>query len=361
MPKNDPGINLSTDYLTGLLGTAVTSVEPLDGGSNSRAFKVTAADGSKYAAKLYPGPTADGESRLTAEFTALEFLRQRGVDCVPRPVAADHSHQCAIFEFVEGFKSVSSEATTADIDQACRFLQRLDELKDDQEAIRLPRAAEACFSIQAVVRNLESRLGPLQAVNGSAPMAGALKAFLDTEFLPAFQKTVSWCQQRVAGTGMSMDAELSPEDRTLSPSDFGFHNCLRRSNGQLVFLDFEYFGWDDPAKMICDFLLHPAMELSVSLKMRFVENMLGTPKPVQALLERVETVYPLFGLKWCLIMLNPFLSRYRLQRGIGGVPGPSRNKALGQQLEKARLMLSSVEREYDRFPYRDARYAPSVN
>ena len=364
MPKNDPATYLSTAYLAGLLGTAVTSVEPLDSGSNSRAFKVIAADGSKYAAKLYPGPTADGESRLEAEFSAMEFLHQRGVDCVPQPVVADHSRQCAVYEFVEGARVVSSEATTADIDQACRFLRRLDELKADPETIRLPKAAEACFSIQAIVRNLESRLGLLQSVDGSSPQVGALKGFLASEFLPAFRGAVAWCRNRVAGTGASMDAELSPENRTLSPSDFGFHNCLRRSNGQLVFLDFEYFGWDDPAKMICDFLLHPAMELSFSLKRRFIENLIGTPNPDQVLLERVETVYPLFGLKWCMIILNPFLSRYRLQRGIGEVPGPRRNVLLGQQLEKARimlsLMLSKTGREYERFPYRDAWFAPSV-
>jgi hypothetical protein len=360
MPKSDSAMNLTTAYLTQLLGIAVTSVEPLDGGSNSRAFKVTAIDGSKYAAKLYPGPTADGESRLEAEFTALEFLRRRGLDRVPRPVVADPSHQCAIFEFVEGSRLVSSEVNTADIDQACRFLLRLSELKDDPESILLPNAAEACFSIQAVVGNLETRLRALQDVNDSSRPAAELKEFMDTEFLPAFGNTVAWCRKRVAAAGQSMDTELSPENRTLSPSDFGFHNCLRRRNGQLVFLDFEYFGWDDPAKMICDFLLHPAMELSVSLKMRFVENMLGTPKPDQTLLEQVETVFPLFGLKWCLIILNPFLPRYRLQRGLGGVSGPSRNRIFGRQLEKARLMLSITGKENERFPYRDARYAPSV-
>lgn len=157
-----------------------------------------------------------------------------------------------------------------------------------------------------------------------------------------------------------MDSELDPDDRTLSPSDFGFHNCLRRSNGELVFLDFEYFGWDDPAKMICDFLLHPAMELSRCLKQRFVDNILGTIKPDQVLLDRTETVYPLFGLKWCLILLNPFLSRYRLHRGIVGESSLTQDGLLGQQLAQAKLMLSIVESDYDRFPYRNRRYAPNV-
>lgn len=361
MPKNDPATNLSTAYLARLLGVRVTSIEPIDGGNNSRVFKVTAADNSMYAAKLYLGLTADGQSRMGVEFNALEFLRKRGVECVPRPVAADHSRQCAVYEFVEGASVDSTEATTADIDQAVRFLRRLNALKDDPESLRLPKAAEACFSFRAIVNNLKARLGQLQEIDGSPPRKGGLDKFLDKEFLPAFRRIVAWCQKRIIDAGTSMDAELNPEDLTLSPSDFGFHNSLRRSNGELVFLDFEYFGWDDPAKIICDFLLHPAMELNPFLKRRFVENLIGTPSPDHVLLDRVETAYPLFGLKWCLILLNPFLSEYRLQRGIASTTGPKRTSLFEQQLEKTKLFLSIVERDYESFPYWNVCYAPNVN
>src|ERR1700680_1391707 len=44
--------------------------------------------------------------------------------------------------------------------------------------------------------------------------------------------------------GLAFDAELPQEWRSLVPSDFGFHNSLRRPDGSLAFLDFEYFGWD---------------------------------------------------------------------------------------------------------------------
>ena len=361
MPKNEVVSNVSPAYLAGLLGTGITSVEPVYGGKNSRTYKATAKNGSKFVAKLYLGPTADGNSRLTAEFLSLEFLHQKGVDCVPRPVVADHNCQCAVYEFVEGEKVASEKATAADIDEMTRFLLRLQQLKDDPEAIRLPKAAEACFSIGAIVRNLEDRLGRLRAVDASSPGAGLLEDFLDAQFDPAFKETVAWCQQRATGAGVSMESELKLEFRTLSPSDFGFHNCLRRDNGQLVFLDFEYFGWDDPAKLVCDFLLHPAMELASSLKQRFVDNMVGTDNRDLALLERTETVYPLFALKWCLILLNPFLSEYRRQRGIADAPKQNRIGELTNQLEKAKVMLGAVEGASDRFPYRGTRDAVNVN
>ena len=44
--------------------------------------------------------------------------------------------------------------------------------------------------------------------------------------------------------------------QVFSPSDFGFHNALLKDNGKLCFLDFEYFGRDDPVKLMADFIWH---------------------------------------------------------------------------------------------------------
>jgi len=348
-------LDLSLEYVSGLTGKEVAAVEPVNGGLNSRVFKVTVIDGSRYAAKIYPGPTADGRNRMVTEFSALEFMAKNGVDCVPKPVVSDSSRQCAIFEFADGAQVLSGEATITDIDHVGRFVMKLNGLKNNPGSAALPNAAEACFSIRDIVSNLEARLGPLQMVDSSSEMAGDLGEFVEQNFIPTFRKIEAWCEKRITGCGKSMDTELSAEYRTLSPSDLGFHNCLRQSNGELVFLDFEYFGWDDPAKMISDFLHHPAMGLSSSLKQRFVEDMLCKFQPDRDLLERTETVFPLFGLKWCLIILNAFSPVHRLQRGIINTPGPEQKKLLGRQLEKAKLMLHTVGTYYENFPYRDAR------
>ena len=54
-----------------------------------------------------------------------------------------------------------------------------------------------------------------------------------------------------------MDHPLDTQESVLSPSDFGFHNALLGPDGKLCFIDFEYAGWDDPAKLICDFFCQP--------------------------------------------------------------------------------------------------------
>jgi hypothetical protein len=126
---------------------------------------------------------------------------------------------------------------------------------------------------------------------------------------------------------------------------------LRLHDGTIVFLDFEYFGWDDPAKMVSDFLLHPAMELDDRLRRRFLrgvaEGFYGYPE----LAGRIQALYPVFGLKWCLILLNEFATEH-LQRRVFASDVPlDPEEVRSEQLSKSRHMLQRVLDEYQKFPY----------
>ena len=71
---------------------------------------------------------------------------------------------------------------------------------------------------------------------------------------------------------MELHSAPTPPRRSLSPSDFGFHNALLEADGRLTFVDFEYFGWDDPVKIVADVMLHPGMGLSADHGRRFATN-----------------------------------------------------------------------------------------
>ena len=55
----------------------------------------------------------------------------------------------------------------------------------------------------------------------------------------------------------------------------GSNDALRQTDGRLRYVDFDYFGWDDPAKLTADFLLHPAMQLSADDRSGFVRRMMA--------------------------------------------------------------------------------------
>jgi hypothetical protein len=152
---------------------------------------------------------------------------------------------------------------------------------------------------------------------------------------------------------VSLAEPLPQHARTLSPSDFGFHNALRRSGGGLVFLDFEYFGWDDPAKTVVDFLLHPAMQLTLEQQQEFLTQIMCALERVERLSDRIKLVFPLFGMKWCCILLNEFTRGHLQRRVFSGSTSPEAHLLEQKkiiQLSKARAMLSHLQNAHLRFP-----------
>ena len=100
--------------------------------------------------------------------------------------------------------------------------------------------------------------------------------------------------------------KLPKYKQTLSPSDFGFHNSILRSNGSLCFLDIEYFGWDEPVKLMADFIWHPAMDLSEKHKNSWLKKSFKIFKNTEEIHQRFYAAWPLYGMRWAMIMLNEF-------------------------------------------------------
>jgi hypothetical protein len=324
-----------------LAGCAPGDLEPLaflGGGRNSRVYRATLRDGRSYALKAYFRHPGDPRDRLGVEFRSLAWLRAQGLDCVPRPVAADPEAALGLYEFIQGERI--PEPAPEDLDQACAFLGALRRLGARAGARDLPDASEACFSLQAAAAGIQLRFDRLLAQPDPD-----LGTFLAQELAPAWSASLARCRERCRQGGTAFAAELPPDARTLSPSDFGCHNALKR-NGSLVFLDFEYFGWDDPAKLVADLLQHPAQDLSRALRARFARGALAALGDDGRLGRRTRLAYPLFGIKWCLILLNEFLPdaldrrRFALAEG-----GPEARRA--RQLAKARRHLRHVMDPHD--------------
>lgn len=284
--------------LTALLGRTPDSAVRIGAGRNSRVYGVTCGE-EQYAAKFYFRPTADGRDRLAVEYSSLQFLWHHGLRSIAQPLRADAARQVALYEFIEGDPVEAARASSSDIAQVVALLRELRALAGRDDAGSLPLAAEAYFAPSGVIENVRARLERLRTVDAHGPTYDALRRFLRDEFAPAFASIT----ERVSGGPVG---GLPRHLRTLSPSDVGFHNSLRRADGRLIFLDFEYFGWDDPAKTMCDALLHPLMRLSPERRTELVQGFSGIFGADAGWRERVERLYPLFALKWCMIMLNEF-------------------------------------------------------
>jgi len=323
-----------------LSGRTVLSVERQPGGGNNRLFRVALADGAA-ALKCYD---RDGAARLSREFEGLCFLAAAGCGTAPRPMAADPALGAALYEWIDG-GPVSRDPDgrrLGDLEEVLAFLGTLAGLRHAMGADRLTHAAEACLSARELVEQVTRRLDALAALPGEPDLHRLLRRGLR----PALDRAAARLAGLYAGAGLDPDAEIAPGARTLSPSDFGFHNALRRADGTLLFLDFEYFGWDDPAKLASDFLWHPAFALSEPEQAAWLEGMdtlFGTDPGFAV---RLNAQLPLYGLRWCAILLNEFLPARWQRRVFAGTAGdwPA---AKARQLARAELWLGECLRLLD--------------
>ena len=323
-----------------LLGQAVTAIPMKSKGRNSRIYKLKLADGKVLAGKAYFESTSDTRDRLAAEWTGLTLSRAVGLD-VPCVYTGCRERNLLIIEFVDGVSV--TDFSSMDVDLSVEFLKALGQVgRGLKKPTSVGPASEACFSGPELVRNLETRFERLAAARGDAPEYEGLMHLLDR----LRQETSRWALAAEKHMGRKWGAAITLSQRILSPSDFGFHNALRRADGTLCFLDFEYFGWDDPAKTICDFVLHPAMALRQELAARFTRQCIRALDRGD-LIRRLVAYFPLLVLKWCCIFLNEFVADDRDRRGFAGCG--SRRSTQRVQLDKARIYMETIDERYERF------------
>ena len=349
--ENDMIIQKNNSLLSQIIGSNIASVKRINDGRNSSVYTLTCENSKKYVVKFYFPNPSDKKDRMNKEFSSLKFLWEHSIRSIPQPIAIEKEHQFAIYDHIEGTKILFQEINAKDIDYACEFLKKLYRLKTREESNQLPFASEACFSVREIVENIEERYKRLTALPREDKQNNALFEFLEKEFNPSLSTTVTWCKDELTKQGIYYSSKLEKENRTLSPSDFGFHNAIRQKDGSIVFLDFEHFGWDDPAKMISDFLIHPDMDPQPNLKKLFVRNMVSYFVEDKNLKTRLKVVFPLFGLKWCLIFLNEFLPEDFQRREFAHNKELVKEKVQAQQLLKAKNFLNQVMKNFKNFPY----------
>jgi hypothetical protein len=320
-----------------ILKTEQVEIVARKGGGNSVVFCVE-ANGTKMAVKSYP-PYAPGKrDRLSAEVMVYQFLNEHKVASVPALKMFSEDNRLLMMDWIDG--EIPNEYVDQDIDQAIHFLQSIANLNNIEAAKALPQAAEACLSLTTIIDQVAKRLQRLQLAAQHEP---ALMLFLQEEFIPMF----IYCQQAAVDgyqqEGLSIDAELDESKRSLIPADFGFHNTIRDQAGKLYFFDFDYFGWDDPVKLLADILWHPKMQLSQQHRQRFISGVTKVYRNDPDFLTRFNHTLALFGLRWTLIYLNEFIPEFWQNRQHAAVHA-NHADAKVMQLNRARETLLNVQK-----------------
>ena len=255
-----------------LAGAAREASRRIHGGNS--VVSATELHGVTVAVKEYR-QRSDTWARMEREWRALELLASLGTELAPAPLGISLDQQIVVQSWIEG----EVPSAYADPTMLISLLTRLSRLAGTPESAGISAAADAINSPLDLLHQTTSRCESLVESSVAHDQARAL---------------LSRClevQQHVH------EVKWIP---TLSPSDFGPHNILV-SQGGVWIIDLEFFGWDDPHKLIADTLLHPLVTWTPELRdvfLRDATSLFGLHE------RRFRQVYAFAQAKWAAIVLG---------------------------------------------------------
>jgi len=310
----------------------VRSLARLEGGKNNQVFRVETDAGELVVLKRYFHDPRDGRDRLTAEWNFLEHAWRLGARNIPQPLARDAGSRSALYSFVAGRKLAAAELEPRHIDAAADFIAGI----NAGEHAGFDAASDACLCISDHLQLVERRLLRLASLDTDIPHAAEAQRFVFIDLRQAWDAVRDRTLRAALGSRLDLHRSLDDAECWLSPSDFGFHNALADDDGRLVFLDFEYAGRDDPAKLVTDFFCQPQVPIPSKFRERFLSR-LSLDETARA---RCDILLDACRLKWACILLNEFLPVGAARRAFAQAGEIEARCAA--QLHKAKAMLAEI-------------------
>lgn len=278
------------------LGAAPESLVQLRGGINNQVFRC-GHDGSYLVIKGYQANQSDPHDRMEAEVDFLSYAKLVSPNRVPELFAIDRERRCVVMEHIYG--NAYPEGVALNPEDAVTALTFFNELNNDIEIARLlikRDASEGFLYLTQHMDNVWTRISSMETDHLPLEYKAMASAKLDE-----LRQRASRVEARLAMQIALAEVEdaWDPALRCVSPSDFGFHNAIKTSQG-VKFIDFEFAGWDDPAKTAADFLLQPRVPVSSKQMLDFTGWLQEQADVINL---RLNALKPVLRLKWACIIL----------------------------------------------------------
>jgi len=313
---------------------------PLPGTGPNAVFRLR--DGARdWVLKCYRPAASKSSDSFRAERAFYTLLWERGIKQIPQPLGWDEQLRMGLFEFVNGRQLAAGEINLQQISEAVGFIAAINRLRLHAAGRGLPRASDACFSLSAHFEWMAGRLRRLQKMEAKSDADRQAAKFVADELEPSWQIVQQILFERCNKAGISPEQKLPLADLCLSPGDLGFHNAILEESGRVRFYDFEDAGWDDPARLICDFFVQPFRPAPMQFWNAFAGGVARTLGLGTTLLERAGLLWPVCRIRWCCVLLEQFVSGvWQQQVGAGDIEAQKQ-----QQLLKARACLKALADE----------------
>jgi hypothetical protein len=278
------------------LGPPIT----LGGAGNNRVKKFQGFDKKFYILKEYSQEDPRSKERSAVEFNHLNALWGLGFRNIPKPFFYDV--RFSVYSYIEG--QTIKEVGRNEMDQLVSFIAELDQARPLLSKKTIKNASDARFCLKDYVDAIDRRLNEIMSGCECHSWGLKISRFLTEDFMPLKKWVIDRFIEFIDLEGLDSSRRLEVHEQIFSPSDFGFHNIKRDKDGRLIFFDFEYSGWDDPAKLVADFFHHAAQDINWGVKWGVLDRMANHFSEDSLFLKRWHSIIDLVGLEWVLIILN---------------------------------------------------------
>jgi hypothetical protein len=321
-------------------------IEEMAGGGNNRLFRMV-FESQAIVLKYYFKDAQDPRDRLDQEFSFLQFANNHAINTVPQAIAQDPNAGIALYTLLPGGVMTANDVTDNVVAQARAFVSALNIWRTEKDAQDLSLGSESCFSFDDHITTVNRRMDRLSGIGNDgendAQIIRDARQFVDDELIPVWQALAQKTTDGARQQGIDLSHPISSGERCLSPSDFGFHNALLDQDGTVRFVDFEYAGWDDPAKLVGDFFNQVAVPIPPSYLSDFSDTVAALTPDAGATKSRIDLLLPVYGCKWICIILSNFLPLGSRRRQFAAAI--SANETAQRQIEqlfKARQKLGMI-------------------
>tara|TARA_R110002050_G_scaffold31905_1_gene81546 strand:- start:6859 stop:7860 length:1002 start_codon:yes stop_codon:yes gene_type:complete len=304
----------------------IFKIEKIGAGQNNSIFKIIGRKNT-YALKKYSNTQMN--NRKNREIFAINLFKELNIENVPKALHDFKGESLVLYTWIEGKTKTSFTHNT--LKKFSDFHININSKITEAKLKEIPEASETCLSIDRIRSQIDKRISEYKEIYSQEP---DLKSYLEKDLIPLYEKNIK-----------SIDISLYKKDLDLKDqaaivSDFGLHNALIDDSENVNFIDFEYFGRDDPVTCIANFILHPGMNLLKDEADFFIKNILYFHKRKdKSIVERYKDLLPFYSIRWALIILNEFIpEKWKHRKNSGAYLGQDYNIIKKNQLIKAKKL-----------------------
>ena len=207
------------------------TIKKISQGRNAQSFQLKYINYSKFI-KFYP--LDKNLYRLKNEIKAYKLLNINNFKDITDVYKIGSRYNFVIFDCIEGKKK--KKINDDYIHQTVNFIKKLYNLSLSKTIKNIEYASAACFNFKDIKSQIDNRINEFQPYRKKYKK---LDIFFNNDFIPLLDKMIKETEKKQKP--LSKKKNFFKNNKTLSPSDFGFHNAKLNKNDTLIFFDFEYF------------------------------------------------------------------------------------------------------------------------